>query len=240
MSSLFVQGLSSTTTASNGKQERRVLCFGDSLTAGTSPPSYQNYPYAPHLEHALKKQQQQEEQTMEPSSTTPIVVRHAGFPGWTSGQLLENRHGPNGLATLIQTIQEPSLSMVILLAGTNDLAYQKEAGPIVESIVALHEHCHNQGVPYTLAIGIPPSAYQSMDSDAHALAAEVNLELERYCQSKSPKNDLRHGSVYVPFPFAYERNGENWSPDGLHFSDKGYQTLGKSLAPIVSKVLYDL
>ena len=33
----------------------RILAFGDSLTAGTSPPSNELYPYAPYLETALKK-----------------------------------------------------------------------------------------------------------------------------------------------------------------------------------------
>eukprot|EP00980_Cylindrotheca_fusiformis_P002415 scaffold575_cov104-Cylindrotheca_fusiformis.AAC.1 len=31
----------------------RILCFGDSLTAGAYPPKFRNFPYAPHLENAL-------------------------------------------------------------------------------------------------------------------------------------------------------------------------------------------
>ena len=33
----------------------RVFCYGDSLTAGTSPPSYELYPYAVHLEESINK-----------------------------------------------------------------------------------------------------------------------------------------------------------------------------------------
>ena len=42
-----------TTTTTTTNSIRRILCFGDSLTAGTSPPLLENYPYAIHLEQAL-------------------------------------------------------------------------------------------------------------------------------------------------------------------------------------------
>ena len=42
--------MSSTTQSSDAI---RIFCFGDSLTAGTSPPEFATYPYAPHLEAAL-------------------------------------------------------------------------------------------------------------------------------------------------------------------------------------------
>ncbi|KAL7577709.1 hypothetical protein ACA910_015217 [Epithemia clementina (nom. ined.)] len=209
------------------QQQRRVLCFGDSLTAGTSPPSFQNYPYAPYLEKALAQLAATTATARTTKSTTvssaaplDIVVRHAGFPGWTSSQLLENQSMSNGgLRTLIQGIRDPPLSLVILLAGTNDLGYQTEATPIANSILGLHKLCHNRGVPHTIAIGIPPSGYQSMVEDAQTLAASVNTALETFCQ----ENSLQ--STYVPFPFAYERNGKNWSPDGLHFSEHGAETV---------------
>ena len=172
-----------------------------------------------------------------------VVVRHLGFPGWTSSQLLENQNGSDGgLCNVIQGIQNPTLSMVILLAGTNDLAYETNANTIVESIWGLHQLCHEQGVPHTLAIGIPPSAYQDrISSDAKALANCVNEKLQQLCHDHATK------STYMAFPFPYaddqteeEDNGgagDNWSPDGLHLSEQGYRVLGQSLAPVVANIL---
>ena len=49
-----------------GLVPRRVFCFGDSLTAGTSPPLHELFPYSTVLEAAVG-----------PS----VVVRHRGLPG---------------------------------------------------------------------------------------------------------------------------------------------------------------
>jgi len=45
--------------------------------------------------------------------------------------------------------------------------------------------------------------------------------------------------TYVDFPFAFQRGGQNWSPDGhQHFSPEGYQLLGQSLSAVVRSSLF--
>ena len=39
-----------------------------------------------------------------------VVVRHLGYPGWTSLQLLEEAGGERGLRTMVRKIKDPSLS----------------------------------------------------------------------------------------------------------------------------------
>jgi len=215
-SAYSVSGLSSTAPPP------RILCFGDSLTAGTSPPHLELFPYATSLQATL--------------GANVATVRHKGYPGWTAAELLESANGEGGLRTLIRRVQDPPLSLVILLVGTNDLAYYpSETTRIFQSIQSLHELCHGEeGVPHTLAIGIPPSQYQTMNQLDATTARQVNQRLEEYCQNSSST------TTFVKFPFDWAHDSDLWSEDGLHFSPRGYQVLGESLAPIVKTTLQQL
>ena len=201
------------------QQLHRVFCYGDSLTAGTSGPNL--YPYAPFMEEALVGK-----------APFEIQVRHRGLPGWTAAQLVATAdQAQTGLRSIIQVVQDPSLSLVVILAGTNDLAHTTDAAAIFQNVIRLHEIALSAGVPHTLAVGIPPSGYQSMNSDAATLAASVNGMLKTWATTTNGM------SRYADFPFAFEREGENWHADGLHFSEQGYRVLGQSLAPVVLDML---
>ena len=206
------------------RREYRVLAYGDSLTAGTS--GMELYPYAPYLERAVNQLRQARGDT-----AVPVVVRHRGMPGWTAANMLDDLDGARtGLRSAIRAVKDPSLSLVVLLAGTNDLGYGFGAEDITRNILALHQVCFQEGVPRTIAISIPPSGYQSSNAAAAALADTVSTNLEAFCNEEKR-------SLFHRFPFAFEQGGENWFPDTLHFSQKGYQSLGESLASIVDKAL---
>ena len=195
---------------------QRVFCYGDSLTAGTSPPLDYLYPYAPSLEQAL--------------GTATAVVRHRGLPGATAAMMLQNPDDEiRGLRGLLKKTQP---ALVVILAGTNDLGYNSESAPIVTAVCGLHEIAHSLGIS-TVAVGIPPSAYQSMQSEAAELANMVNRELQAWCGD-------RPGSLctFTDHPVASWSKGDaRWAPDGLHFSPEGYRVLGEGLAPVVSEML---
>lgn len=210
---------SGTVRSSPVDQFHRIFCYGDSLTAGTSPPNRETYPYAPYLQAELQK-----------GILKESIVRHTGHPGWTAAQMLQG--SDEGLRTKIREIQDPSLSLVILLAGTNDLGRQREPAEIAQDIIAMHKMCHDEGVPHTIAIGVPSSAYQSHYPEAKEKANQVNQALEQFCDSE-PK------AMYMPFPFDFVQRGDKWASDGLHFSQIGYQVLAESLAPIVEKILVE-
>ena len=132
------------------------------------------------------------------------------------------------------------MSLVILLAGTNDLGWDRDINEIVKDITSLHELCHNNGA-HTIAIGIPESGYQYSVSDAKEKATLLNTELEKYCSQSQAKatasaSTSKAAAYYMPFPFVYEPNGINWSPDTLHFSKQGYKVLGESLVPFIEKI----
>jgi lysophospholipase L1-like esterase len=211
----------------------RIFCYGDSLTAGTSDSPFELFPYAPHLEKMLN------EDPDAPSSKTSFVVRHRGLPGWTAKEMVRVVDGPqNGLRTIIKGIQNPSLSCVIILAGTNDVGYAMSTGDdhnsILSDVTALHEMVWNEGIR-TIAVGIPDSAYQSKVTDAKALVENVNGQLRIFCEQQANQQ-----ATFVEFPFNYQPDGENWASDGLHFSPKGYETLGRHLAEPVRKIVLSI
>ncbi|KAL7544856.1 hypothetical protein ACHAWF_008213 [Thalassiosira exigua] len=46
--------LKMSSSASSRISPKRILCYGDSLTLGTSPPSFETFPfYGPHLKRTL-------------------------------------------------------------------------------------------------------------------------------------------------------------------------------------------
>ena len=181
----------------------------------------QLFPYAPYLEAKLKER----------GNNNNVVVRHRGMPGWTTTSMLDDLDGERtGLRQAIRAVRDPPLSLVILLAGSNDIGYGYSEQEITENILKLHQISYDNGVPRSIAIGIPPSGYQSINEQARALAAAINKNLEDFCA----KEDR---ATFMPFPFPFEQGGENWYVDGLHFTQHGYQTLGENLAPVVEKVL---
>ncbi|KAJ1457243.1 SGNH hydrolase-type esterase domain-containing protein [Pelagophyceae sp. CCMP2097] len=200
-------------SSTQGLVPMRVFCYGDSLTAGTSPPLTALFPYAPDLEKALN------------AAGAPCVVRHRGLPGVTAADMLTYADdAQNGLNALLKK-GKPALS--VILAGTNDLGRHDHAEPIVQALCGLHVLAHALGVP-TVAVGVPPSGYQAAVPAAYALAHDVNGKLRAWCEARA------EFCVYVDHPVAtYKRGGQHWSTDGLHLSPEGYRHVGRELAGVV-------
>lgn len=215
-------------------EPQTVFCFGDSLTYGAVGGGVTGiYPYAKYLEQDLA--------LSTPEMNQPkTIVEHLGLSGWTASNMLAHIDDPtDGLCTIIRN--HPKLSLLIILAGTNDIGTMTEegrgaTGKIIESIVELHngaiscaKDINNNGM-HTLAIGIPGSAYQEHTRDAAEVASDVNKAVENFASS-----DERIS--YMEFPFAYQDEDSRWSRDGLHCSEEGYIFLAQALAPRVRKIL---
>lgn len=192
-----------------------ILCFGDSLTSGISPPNEDRFPYAIYLEHAIQQ-------------THNANVHYLGLPGWTSLQMLSDIDGEHGLRRMLK-IGKP-MEVAIIMAGTNDLMLPGEPTTAIDSILSLHRVCHQEGVRYTVAIGIPPSFQQSSQFDIGNKAQVINDALSHFCASE-PK------AIFMPFPFDFQASSELWASDGIHFSPKGYQVFGESILPLLQKLL---
>ena len=203
---------------------QKVFCFGDSLTAGDSPPHYEKYPFAPHLEKNLRSNKN--------GNFDSALVRWKGFPGWTAENLLTEGDLPGSIDNIIE--KAGSLDLVIILAGTNDLGFNRDSDEIFHSIRKLHEISHDRGVK-TLALGIPPSAWQSQSKSAMDCADAVNSRIQAWANSS---DDLLSLVTFDHFPIKkFDAQSGYWSGDGLHFSPEGYRHIGESLGSIVAHIL---
>ena len=106
----------------------------------------------------------------------------------------------------------------------------------VSPVLRLHQACLDSvddcgdQTLQTIALGIPTSAWQEVNSDAAQLCTAMNERLRKFA-------DANERVAYVDFPFSFQRGSPNWSPDGLHFSPDGYQLLGQSLSTVVKGIL---
>ena len=106
-----------------------------------------------------------------------------------------------GLQSSLDGICNPSLSIVIILAGTNDIGqltssfgstnYNIGARQAVYPIIKLHKTCLNSvddnGLNkniHTIAIGIPSSEWQVMNQDAATLCNDMNKALQQFASTK--------------------------------------------------------
>lgn len=257
--------------SSSSSSPKRIFCYGDSLTAGTSPPLDQLFPYGSHLEQELNKLCMHSPSLSSTSSSSAsesasdyepeyAVVRWRGLPGWTASAMAEYMNDSTiGLKSALDGIRNPSLSLVIILAGTNDIGsitsssmlginknISDEDGEnnkeyyvsmVVDPIVRLHQSCldcvtdSGKKDLRTLAIGIPGSAWQEMNANAARLCSDVNDALRQYASNSEGR------VTYMDFPFHYRRGDNKWCADGLHLSPEGYETLGISVAPCVKELL---
>jgi lysophospholipase L1-like esterase len=195
--------------------------------------------------------------SFEPESA---VVRWRGLPGWTASAMAEYMDDSTiGLRSALDGVRNPSLSLVIILAGTNDIGSitssssmnntTESVSLVVDPILRLHNTCLDYVVGdsgkkdvYTLIIGIPGSAWQQMNSQAARLCSDVNGALKQFASSYSSEEGgrKRRRVKYIDFPFPYQRDDNKWCGDGLHLSPEGYKTLGTSLAPCVKEMLDEM
>mmetsp|Transcript_34711 Transcript_34711/g.70883 ORF Transcript_34711/g.70883 Transcript_34711/m.70883 type:complete len:405 (-) Transcript_34711:47-1261(-) len=238
---------------------RFIFCYGDSLTFGFIPSEGEPHPYGPSLQSELINLYSAASAIKAPELKHPpsMVVRHVGFPGMPASAMLNLVEQKDvGACAIVENI--PTLSVLIILTGTNDLQQMAPdimgpGGPeaidsngkaemILESITNLHkatlecaQRVGNKDM-HTLALGIPGSQFQTQFPVASDIAAKVNKGLNEF--SSSYNKESPHGKiVYSDFPIAYDKSDSKWGPDGLHLSAEGYDELGKKVAPEVKRIL---
>ena len=212
--------------ADAGKQHLHVECFGDSLTAGTSP-NFQPftpmrlYPYAHQLESSLKEEEGR-------GLGEKVSVHHEGFPGYTASELLRVA---GGLRQRLQTTD-----VVVLLAGTNDLGHRHTAADVAGGVWKLHEMCHAAGAK-TLALAIPGSAWQEASRSARQSADEANRLLREKCEQHAALCRFFDWPAAINYKANDGSDASLWNTDGLHMTEAGYVALGRALATPVVELL---
>jgi lysophospholipase L1-like esterase len=216
------------------KESVRVLCFGDSLTAGWGRAKETNgsqsiiyTPYSKSLEKTLGKR----------FSAIPV-----GFPGWTSRELLEAANGDTLTAQpgLKRALKQHVPAVAIIMVGTNDIFKDNDVDgrAIARRVWALHTIAHDAAVR-SIAVGIPiwsdlceyPPKPPVTNRERLQSRSLLNKALFEYAE-QNPRN-----ARYVDFPFTFAKSSDLWDGDGLHLSPQGYLKLGASLARQVRDLL---
>jgi len=234
-----------------------VFCYGDSLTSGFLAAQTETHPYAPSLQTEINKMYDAASATIAPELQHPpnIVVESVGFPGMPASAMLQLVEREKvGACSVVEN--SPKLSVMVILAGTNDLMHlgldiadaaettdpDEKAQTILESITGLHKallECSQRadnGDMHILSVGIPGSRF-IMDTP---VASEIQLRVNRGLKEFSSNyfTEVTHNKIsYSDFPFEYDESDSKWGPDGLHLTALGYDELGKKLAPAVKSVL---
>lgn len=103
----------------------RILCFGDSLTAGYTSSGWEFYPYADHLRAGLQKM----------LATSDIEIDVDG----RSGDQVRGSYLPRIKMKCADS--ETPYDWIIVMGGTNDLAWDQSPDTIYEGLRKLHCHC---------------------------------------------------------------------------------------------------
>jgi lysophospholipase L1-like esterase len=136
---------------------------------------------------------------------------------------------PNfGLLSIVGGVKH--LSLVIILAGTNDVGALTsslgkrrdddiddvidDAKIIANRIIRLHDACRRDGGVRTLAVGVPGSAWQRTNARASRLRECVNDALRRFAEEEEEEEKEKGGgggreTYYVDFPFPFARRGDD-------------------------------
>jgi len=129
----------------------------------------------------------------------------------------------------VRLLDEPDL--VIIMAGTNDLAKGFSPEETMTAVAQLHEKCHMLGIK-TVAVAPPAVVQHNIMRSREKLAGL----LQRWSQSRAGRVALFIDAEHmVP-----RSHSHYWEPDGLHFSPAGSREFGRRLARALRLTLYDL
>mmetsp|Transcript_6925 Transcript_6925/g.12284 ORF Transcript_6925/g.12284 Transcript_6925/m.12284 type:complete len:447 (+) Transcript_6925:184-1524(+) len=208
-----------------GTRRARILCYGDSNTAGFCSNGARFEPYAHSLSKELGKQ----------GCAVDIVLN--GCNGLTTQEMLQNLGNPmlkdvvaygRGLEHIFST--EGQQDLAIIMTGTNDLGKGTPAEGIMQLIDQMHQVCHKRGVP-TIALA-PPTI---MDQGPYR---HQRNRLAQILSSWASQNPLVLDCLDCEMLVPRAAFGGLWEHDQLHMSPSGSKELGRRLVqPVLAALM---
>lgn len=207
-------------------QIKRILCYGDSLTAGFCFRGSKYYPYASFLKTKLQSS----------LIGVTIEVDHFGFCGKTTKDLIDNANADcfkdvNGKSGpgIVAALRKKEYDVVVLMTGTNDLLHGESASTIFANIQKLTNLAFSLDtqIKHLINIGIPDSSAFDSGNDRDQLHL-VNQWLADHNQT---------GRSYIDCPLKYSSESTSFDADGLHFSESGSNNFAAGILDSVEAAL---
>jgi len=207
----------------------RVLCFGDSLTAGAVVPH--PAPGSSSLTAVTKPYSEGLQRLFGPAADV-LTSGYCGDHASNMGGRLQNE-----LDAARKSCRP--ITHVVILAGTNDLREMAAPEVIVASLVALYSAVHRAGA-IAVAVTVPP--FGPMDF-AYVCQTERRNRVNSQLRSMAAASEAQRGpKLYlVDFDAALgqlpAQVRDSLFSDNVHFTERGYDLLGEQVYAIVSKCL---
>jgi len=193
-----------------------ILCFGNSLTAGYSRFGTEFHHYATTLKSTLE--------TSQPHLAITTTID--GFPGdlVCPGGIFKSRLQEHCLPTATQ-----KYDLIIILGGTNDLAYSFTPEAIFAALVENYTLALGTGAR-VLALTIPERAAEKAGSVLGRKGMEKRVKLNDMLMGyEAERWVIMDLAKAVPYhELSEERKDEIWD-DGLHLTKEGYELMGRRI-----------
>lgn len=208
----------------------KILCFGDSLTAGFCFGGSKFFPYSSQLQSLGK-------------------VCTNGMSGWTTKQMVDNCH-KSTCADFLQTqgkglavlLKDRKYDWVFILGGTNDLGMGVDNDDVFSNLCRLVEICVNAKVKHVGVLTVPACGAEfkmpALQSKRAALNAAIGDLPSRYA-AVAGKTKVVGIDICELLPngkkdsFDDEAVAALWDTDRLHFSEAGSAKLGDFLRQFI-------
>ncbi|OIW35662.1 SGNH hydrolase [Coniochaeta ligniaria NRRL 30616] len=204
----------------------RILCIGDSLTAGYSCLGAVYHPYEEKLVQMVEMAfPEYEVESVEDGMDGDLVSSRGNFlPRMTRRFAKKDDDGKFG----------PSYDWTIVLGGTNDLAWDTNSEAVFDALKKIWDIplSHNSKV---LALTIPEAGYNGKTRERiDAKRNKVNEMIKSYKRENFHVFDLHAAIPYFAMSDADRK--EHWD-DHIHFTESGYDLIGTKVGMALVSLL---
>jgi len=210
----------------------RILCYGDSNTAGFRGINKAYTPYGHQLADTLRL------------AGISCEVTSVGLCGFTSeglvndidARLIQPKVGPSGEGLALM-LRESDFDLVVIMIGTNDLGRRMDPMVTLSFVTRLHNTCHAAGIP---TVNIVPPSVSTISK--HPLAKAIRESRKQLAEVMNTwAKDVPQILLSLDCETVAPKSmAQFYEPDDIHLSAQGSKKLAQGLAMQLSKVLKQL